>query len=52
MHKVGERSVVEQSAIAGALSPSILDDEETAAAAASSERSALDSITPDDDDYD
>ena len=44
MHKVGERSVVEQSAIAGALSPSILDDEETAAAAASYVATRLDAL--------
>ena len=35
IHKVGERSVVEQSVIAGALSRDILNDEENAAAAAS-----------------
>ncbi|MDB3952866.1 DNA topoisomerase (ATP-hydrolyzing) subunit B [Alphaproteobacteria bacterium] len=44
MRKVGERSVVEQSAIAGALSPSILDDEETAAAAASYVATRLDAL--------
>jgi DNA gyrase subunit B len=44
MRKVGERSVVEQSAVAGALSPSILDDEETAAAAANYVATRLDAL--------
>ncbi|MDA0654980.1 MAG: DNA topoisomerase (ATP-hydrolyzing) subunit B [Proteobacteria bacterium] len=44
VRKVGNRSVVEQSAIAGALSPSILDDREKAGAAANYVASRLDAL--------
>jgi DNA gyrase subunit B len=44
IRKVGNRSVVEQSAIAGALSPSILDDREKAGAAANYVATRLDAL--------
>jgi DNA gyrase subunit B len=45
VRKVGNQSVVEQSAVAGALSPSILNDDETAAAAANYVAQRLDALS-------